>query len=220
MANIDSIVFKEKTPYEKEFDTIETGMFDDGWKKIDLPPPPKNSSSQTKSEIDVLKNKMKEVTREQKKQIHKEDAKYPPFELLFADIIKKDDPKLKKTVSDLADQIFKIVIYFKHKFNRARPKQLADGLGIPFEPIKSETAHSPSYPSGHAFASYMLAYILGDLYPKKFNELMNLAERVSENRMRAGVHFPSDIDGAKWLAKRVLPYYKKNKKLHFKEWFN
>lgn len=220
MQPIKTLKYGKESPYVKKFQDVKTDMFEDGWQKIELQEPPSNDSKQVVAELEELKSRIKNNTRQKLKEIHREDSRAHPFELLFADLVKKDDIKVKRFVSDLADQIFKIIIFFKNKYDRPRPFQVAKHLGIDFNPIISETADSPSYPSGHAFAASLLAGILSQKYPKKKAELYKLADRIAENRLNAGVHFPSDVTAGRILAEMILPYYKKNSKLHFKEWFS
>jgi len=220
MHNVKKLTFGPETDFQKKFEKVRVKDFADGWQNIELTPPPSNDSDTTKKELEVIKKSMQNNTRKTIKTIMQEDKEYPGFELLFGDVIKKDDPKMRKFIDDLSDQIFKICLFFKNKYQRPRPFQVAAKLGIPFEPLVSETADSSSYPSGHAFAAYLIAAILGEKFPNKINELEKLAKRVAQNRINAGVHFPSDVEAGKLLAKKVFPYYKKSKKLHFKEWFN
>jgi hypothetical protein len=48
----------------------------------------------------------------------------------------------------------------------------------------------------------------------------DVKEECSENRMRLGVHFPSDIEAGKILAKRLMEFFKKEPDLNFREWFS
>lgn len=95
---------------------------------------------------------------------------------------------------------------YKYIYNRARPYQVAPKL-INKENgtlLVSQTADTPAYPSGHAFQAYYLAKILSKKFPKKKDELMKLAKRVSDARILAGLHFPSDRDFAYWLVDNLL----------------
>ena len=220
MEDLKKLTFGPETKFQKKFDNIDVSDFADGWQNIELPPPPKNNSETTKKELEVIEKTMKNNDRKKVKQIRQQDKEFPGFEFLLGDVVKKDDPKIHKFLDDLKDQIFKICLFFKNKFKRPRPFQVAAKLGIPFEPVVSETADSPSYPSGHAFGAYLTAAILAEKFPEKINELEKLAKQIAQNRINAGVHFPSDVEAGKLLAKKVFPYYKKSKKLHFKEWLN
>ena len=95
---------------------------------------------------------------------------------------------LDKIVNDSNIHIMKL----KYKYNRPRPKQIADFYGIQFNPYKLKTSKTPSYPSGHASQSYLLSEILSRNFPKHSVELRELAKNITLSRIKGGVHFPSD----------------------------
>ena len=111
---------------------------------------------------------------------------------------------MEKIVLD--PKIINLIMTYKYIYNRARPYQVAPKL-INKENgtlLISQTADTPAYPSGHAFQAYYLAKILSKKFPKKKDELMKLAKRVSDARILAGLHFPSDRDFAYWLVDNLL----------------
>ena len=106
---------------------------------------------------------------------------------------KKDIHKILFSV-----KISKQIYIYKRIYNRARPQQVAPNL-INIEKgtlLPSKTAFTPAYPSGHAFQSYYLARILSIQFPEKKNELIQMARRIADIRIIAGLHFPSDRDFA------------------------
>jgi len=99
-----------------------------------------------------------------------------------------------------------IIFFYKIFYNRARPGQVAPKIlnhdnGTL---LKSKTAFTPAYPSGHAFQSYYLARTLSIKFPEYKNKLIYLAKRISDIRILAGLHFPSDRDFAWWLVDRMF----------------
>lgn len=88
------------------------------------------------------------------------------------------------------------IMYYKILYNRARPSQVApDDIDY----LYSETANTASYPSGHAFQGYYAAKILSQWEPSRKHEWMDIAERVANIRIIAGLHYPSDRDFARQL---------------------
>lgn len=79
----------------------------------------------------------------------------------------------------------------KHLIARARPSdalpdiQLRDGFLL--------DPHSYSFPSGHATASFMVAFILGARFPRTRAPLFALAALVAISRVHLGCHYPSDV---------------------------
>ncbi len=107
-------------------------------------PPPENSSHETREELNWLKNYNNgEVNEEVVKR---------------GDNIKKvyreycEENKLKypkEYISELIKDSGKIIYHLKYKFNRPRPKQVAEFLDMIYHNY-TESMHTPSYPSGHS----------------------------------------------------------------------
>ncbi len=76
----------------------------------------------------------------------------------------------------------------KEKWNRPRPF-LVSGNIKPVVPLP----HSGSYPSGHATLGTLMGIVLSKMIPEKRSEIMARALEFANNRVLAGVHFPSDI---------------------------
>ena len=93
-------------------------------------------------------------------------------------------------------------IHLLKKFiNRPRPIQISKNIKL----LKSKTANTPSFPSGHAAQAYILADYLSKIYPNKKNLFEKIADRCNDCRIKAGLHYPSDGKYSKLL------FYKRNK---------
>jgi membrane-associated phospholipid phosphatase len=88
-----------------------------------------------------------------------------------------------------------IIRFFKIIINRARPQQINRELDV----LKSKTAFTPAYPSGHAFQAYYLARVLSSRYPEKAEMFSKIAEDCALARVYAGLHYPSDNEFSKTL---------------------
>ena len=105
--------------------------------------------------------------------------------------LKFDRSYYKKVLKESA----KIILKLKYHYNRPRPYQLAEFYGIEdFKVHKLDTANTPSYPSGHSIQGYMMGSILGNKYPSHYQPFMDLGAFVSESRLMARAHFPSDVE--------------------------
>lgn len=109
-------------------------------------------------------------------------------------------------VMEMADQAgFMAAMYFKAKYNRARPQQVSPAL-FPLIP----TPGHPAWPSGHALESHMIALALMQVLPKNAHvALVALADRIGKNREFAGVHYKSDTAAGKEIAGKVFPFLQK-----------
>ncbi len=59
---------------------------------------------------------------------------------------------------------------------------------------------SGSYPSGHAARGFLMALILASLDPDRKSEVIARGKLIGDDRVMAGVHFPSDITAGETLA--------------------
>ena len=126
--------------------------------------------------------------------------------IAFVNVIKSNEMKKKDMFKIiLSPKVINIIMKYKNIYNRARPSQVAPNI-INKESgtlLNSKTANTPAYPSGHAFQSYYLGKILSTKFPEKKDEIMKIAKRISDIRIIAGLHYPSDRDFAHWLVDNI-----------------
>ena len=87
----------------------------------------------------------------------------------------------------------------KRKFDRVRPSFLEGQLKPPID-----IPHHAAYPSGHATECWSLAFCLADKYPKRRDEYYSIADNIATNRERAGLHYKSDSNYGRLLARKIL----------------
>lgn len=68
----------------------------------------------------------------------------------------------------------------------------------------AECGESYSYPSKTTAEGYKMAECLSECYPQLREGLYALANKVAQSRVQGGVHFPSDIEAGKSIAKGLL----------------
>lgn len=68
----------------------------------------------------------------------------------------------------------------------------------------------PSYPSGHTTTNHIWAHVLSELFPAKREALFKHAYAIGMNRVKGGVHYPSDVEGGKRLAAMIYAKMKEN----------
>lgn len=206
MTDVDSIRYGDITGPETQYTKRPVRRFKDGWQDIWLPPPPKNSSVQTQLELRQIKQAVESVTPEVQEDIEGQDER---LEAYFEDLLSEAGVDFSsEDIDDLTSELATVCQYFKLKFDRPRPAQLFDYFGMDVPVMESEMALTPAYPSGHAFAAWFLALYFGQKYPVLKPQLEALAEEIGQNRIKAGVHYPSDYEGGVRLAKAVMPFFK------------
>jgi len=104
-------------------------------------------------------------------------------------------PENVDTLNALFQPISKYVLILKYIFNRARPHQVNKNIKL----LESNTANTPSYPSGHAAQAFYLAKQLEKKYPHLRNQLYECAEKCAKARVDAGLHYKSDNDFSKYI---------------------
>jgi membrane-associated phospholipid phosphatase len=117
-------------------------------------------------------------------------------------------------------------MYYKGRYQRPRASMLCPALMPPI-PVPGHA----SFPSGHSTQAHLIAYCAIELLnglpqlPAMENDLLALADRIARNREIAGLHYPSDSEGGKKLARNVLPlligsgsWYQEARKAARAEW--
>ena len=112
-------------------------------------------------------------------------------------------------IKELGNQVVPTILFYKNKFKRQRPYQLAEEVGHDLEHDYLSSAQTYSYPSGHTTQAVYLASVLGERYPFLQMDLNDLAYRISASRIHRGVHYPSDIVGGVILGKAIYEDSKK-----------
>jgi len=126
----------------------------------------------------------------------KEDLNLNRFTPILGDeLLDVDGIVLRHTLSAI---IKEVRAYDKLKALYDQPRQFKVN-----EEVKPPTdaRDAASYPSGHAVRAVVYARILGEIFPDKKDELMDLGLQIGYGRAIAGVHYPIDIVAGQILGK-------------------
>ena len=113
-------------------------------------------------------------------------------------------PDHHEKIRALKNQILPEIIFYKNYFNEMRPRELAEEMGELFDYDNLESAQTPSYPSGHTAQAFYVAWVLSKDFPDLTSTLFLIANMIGESRIDRGVHFPSDNEAGKILAKHLF----------------
>lgn len=208
ILEVNELVFdKPHKPFiKKESDKL----FDDKWMDMDVPPPPSNDSKQTLAEINEIIDR-REMLSDFDKRVYintNKDTCYYIKEHLDGQDLEYD----LEVIERITDSVKHIGRYYKIKFNRPRPRQIAEKLGLEkFSHEKLETTSSSAYPSNHALQARMVAHYYGEKYPAQKKYLLRGADMSAEGRVNAGVHYPSDKHCAYMIADKLKEFFKSDK---------
>lgn len=95
-----------------------------------------------------------------------------------------------------------IAFFLKIFYNRARPYEYDNTIDI----IPTAWSAEASFPSGHAFCGYAIAKKYSKIYPEKKEELYDLINKITAVRVKAGVHYPSDMEYANYFINKYDKY--------------
>ena len=183
---------------------------------------PKNSSDQTRAELDFLlewqlkRTKQEEIrTAEVLAPIgywphintmvdhpnYKENIKHLFFEghtIIGEACTAENYPATTKLLKGITRDMRIMEFTVKYHMLRARPYILEPKL----KPL--QIMGSPSFASGHTLWAYIHAFTWSELVPKKRGEFLDLAYEIGESREIMGIHYPSDDEAARVLAHKML----------------
>ena len=176
------------------------------------PKPAKNSSPETKKELEYIVKFANNRTIEDIKFVYLVDEEpLVPFE----QELKKHNVEFPyhKFNTIYNNVVTAIVDHTKFFYNRARPFQVAPYYNIKIDRLITNTHHTPSYPSGHTIYGALAAEILKEKYPEKTAVFDKLVHKIGHARVLQGVHYPSDNEASIKIIKTIYPklseYYEK-----------
>ena len=191
----DMVFSKTIKPKHKKRMGIETKLFPSN-PKLTITPPPANDSNETRTELfKLLAYNDGVIDRDM---VEEYDDMIKPF----MELIEKHNVDVTKDdLQQIIDEGAKFTLKIKYKYNRPRPYQIAEHYGIEdFKRHKLDTAKTPSYPSGHALQGRLIGLILTDKDPKHQNQYMAVSQKISDSRIMARAHYPSDKEYGEKLA--------------------
>ena len=184
---VEELKYSDSIPkkHQKHMDRDDLGVFN-GFdvNQFMSTPPPKNDSSEALEEmlyIEKIPDDNPFATKADK------------IKKYFKDFL--EDRGLRfptEEVSTLMHDSRPIIYKLKYHYNRPRPLQVATALGLKFHEQPLATSKTPSYPSGHSTQGMLIGKYLATVYPKHSTDIMKLAHDISNSRLIAKVHFPSD----------------------------
>jgi len=182
------------------------------WKdRIMIPEPPRNSSVRTKAEIAYLttliseRNDARGAIEAEVSNLNLKWGKYTYKNLTEG----KKYPQTSKLILATYNELAIVCFVCKKKYNRVRPSILGEKIGVKLETVVKVPNH-PAYPSGHSVGAYTLAYLLQELEPESTEQFRKDAARIAHNREIGGLHYPSDSEAGKVVARQIADFLLEN----------
>lgn len=168
-----------------------------------LPPPPADDSPAGLADLSVLLYVQTNRTPEQAK-LAKEMESPSVFgmnrEFMGEWFTRENLPKtaaILREASKAADPVLNAA-----KKNWARPRPYVRSTLI--QPVVGKPGDAGSYPSGHTFGISIPEFLLTAAFPEHAEEFDARIHRVMWGRIAGGVHFPSDTEAGRLLARSVM----------------
>jgi membrane-associated phospholipid phosphatase len=172
-----------------------------------LPPPPK--SNEEKNEIEEIIALQKNADSAILKEIQYWNAGPPSYRWqAAADDLLDTTQYFLRVYSLLNVAIYDATLaawHAKYQYNRKRPFPSENGIKQFVAPPQT-----PSYPCEHSVTAGAGATMLAYLFPAKADSILTAAKKIGENRVLAGVQYPSDVKAGFELGVQVANYVIEN----------
>ena len=203
----DALVLKEESLDDFKHPKIEdrpVEHVEGDWKNLAVPSPSPNSSEDTLKELLLSQKLGVSRTKEQEKSVlnHDSSAAYAVKQYMDANKLSYDKKEFEKVIEAGRG----VGRFYKNKFQRPRPWELAEKLNINIHHMEfpSDSMDSPAYPSNHSLQSRLVAEYYAQMYPQHRTQLIKAAEESGVGRVRAGWHYNSDHKAGVTLAEQLV----------------
>jgi hypothetical protein len=174
---------------------------DVAWETI-LTGPPAAGSDIEKQEIATLLEWQNKRTATDEARCKSEGAS-DPSAFIFSDVLgdkfnEKSLPVTAKLLNDTAVDIKAFTKLAKAKWARKRPPAVDDRIK-PCVPLEE----NGSYPSAHAARGIVWSIILAEMFPDQKDKLLERGKLMGQDRVIAGIHFPSDVEAGQKLGQAI-----------------
>jgi len=210
--NLNQVTYGNPTKEQKEF-IEKNSLVDDLFLKFKEDSFPFNDSELVKDELNDIVDYIDSVgDKENNLFLNRYKAYDRSLIQVITTTFKQKGIDVEDLCNDIILDIRNLIFKLKYFYNRPRPFQLAQYYKLKLFPYKSYYADTPSYPSGHTLEAYVILNVISDKHPNQYNFCSDLIDDISCSRLYLGLHYPSDNDFAKEVAKEILKHPKFTKK--------
>jgi hypothetical protein len=139
----------------------------------------------SKIEIEKVINEKKSMTSNDKEFFYSTDKS---ISKVFEDYCVKNNLSFTlKEITKMYELDTIKIMFMKVLYNRIRPEYLVKDIAL-----HSNNDTGPSFPSKNAYQAYLVAKKISDKHPEHKNNLIEIAKKCDNIRVKAGLSFPSD----------------------------
>jgi len=206
--NIDQANYGNPTIQQKVF-LDEIGFVDDLFMKLKDEPFPENSSELTKDELNEIVDSLNSISdKENKAYLNRYKAYDRSIIQVLTTTLKQKGIDIDTLCEEVIIDIRSLIYKLKYFYQRPRPNQLAQYYKLKLFPYKSYSADTPSYPSGHTIEAYVILNIVANRHPNESKFCKELIDDIAYSRIYLGLHYQTDNDFGKVVAKEILKHPK------------
>lgn len=206
--DLNQVTYGNPTKENKEF-IEKNSLVDDLFLKFKEDTFPFNDSELVKDELNDIVDYMDSISDEENKAFL---TRYKAYDRSLIQVItttfKQKGIDVEDLCQDVISDIKNLIFKLKYFYQRPRPYQLAQYYKLKLFPYKSYSSDTPSYPSGHTLEAYVILNVIADKHPNQYQFCKEMIDDVAYSRLYLGLHYSSDNDFAKEVAKEILKHPK------------
>ena len=210
--DLNQVTYGNPTKEQKVY-LEEDSLVDDLFLKFKENYFPLNDSELVKDELNEIVDYINSISDEENKAFL---TRYKAYDRSLSQVItttfKQKGIDVESLCEDIIDDIRNLISKLKYYYQRPRPYQLAQYYKLKLFPFNSFTSNTPSYPSGHTIQACVILNVIANKYPNQYQFCREMIDDVEYSRLYLGLHFSTDNDFAKEVAKEILKHPKFTKK--------
>lgn len=189
------------------------GIVDDLFVKLKQEVCPLNDSELVKDELNEIVESIDTISEPDNIEYLKRYKSYDRSVIqVINTVFKQKNIDVEELTLSISNDISGLIAKLKYYYNRPRPNQLANYQKLLLFPYKGYSSDSPSFPSGHSVAGYVILNVIGCKFPSHYNFCKEMIEDIMYSRIHLGLHYPSDNDFSKVIGREILKHKEFTKK--------
>jgi acid phosphatase (class A) len=210
--DLNQVTYGNPTKEHKHF-LEQDSLVDDLFLKLKEDFFPTNDSELVKDELNEIVDYINSISDEENKAFL---TRYKAYDRSLSQVItttfKQRGIDVETLCEDIIKDIRNLLYKLKYFYQRPRPYQLAQYYKLKLFPYNSNSASTPSYPSGHTLQACVILNVISDKFPNEYQFCREMMDDIAYSRLYLGLHYPTDNDFAKEVAKEIIKHPKFTKK--------
>ena len=206
--NLNQVTYGNPTKELKQL-LEEDLLVDDLFLKLKEDFFPPNDSELVKDELNEIVDYINSISDEENKAFL---TRYKAYDRSLIQVItttfKQRGIDVENLCIDIIKDIRNLIYKLKYFYQRPRPYQLAQYYKLKLFPYNSFSSSTPSYPSGHTLEACVILNVISDKFPNEYQFCREMIDDVAYSRLYLGLHYQTDNDFAKEVAKEILKHPK------------